>query len=57
MDSSLCFFWYDDRNAYNNLKTNNIMKNENFWSGFAIGFFIGSIVGIIILNLVVIFAK
>ena len=29
------------------------MKNEKFWDGFIVGFFIGGVVGIIILNLVI----
>lgn len=28
------------------------MKNESWWNGFLLGFFIGGIVGIIILDLV-----
>ena len=29
-----------------------IMENEKWWNGFLLGFFIGGIVGIIVLNLV-----
>ena len=31
---------------------NKIMKNEKYWNGFLLGFFVGGIVGIIILYLV-----
>ena len=36
---------------YGEEKTNN-MKNEKYWNGFILGFFVGGIIGIIILNLV-----
>ena len=29
-----------------------IMKNEKWWNGFIVGFFIGGIIGIIVLDLV-----
>jgi hypothetical protein len=29
------------------------MKNENYWNGFLLGFFIGGIVGITMLTLVI----
>ena len=28
------------------------MKNDNWWKGFLVGFFIGGIIGIIVLDLV-----
>lgn len=28
------------------------MKNENWWNGFLVGFFIGGIIGIFVLDLV-----
>ena len=41
------------KNGFNNLKTNNIMeKYEKQINGFILGFFIGGIVGIIVLSLV-----
>lgn len=30
----------------------NNMKSEKYWNGFIVGFFIGGIMGIVILNLV-----
>ena len=35
-----------------NSKIKKVMKNENWWNGFILGFTIGGIVGIIILDLV-----
>jgi hypothetical protein len=28
------------------------MKNEKYWNGFILGFFVGGIMGIVVLNLV-----
>jgi hypothetical protein len=33
-------------------KMNKVMKNEKWWNGFLLGFFIGGISGIVILDLV-----
>ncbi len=42
--------WNSRKNAV--LTKNNGMKNEKYWNGFILGFLIGGIVGIIVLDLV-----